>query len=63
MDSGEIALVFEMGADSVDIGETIRPRPTLGERNGTTLQEPRLGNHSLADLTLVRMNNCHLLRR
>ena len=28
---GEIALAIEMGADSVDIGKTIHPHPTLGE--------------------------------
>jgi dihydrolipoamide dehydrogenase len=31
---GEIALAIEMGADSVDIGKTIHPHPTLGESLG-----------------------------
>ncbi|QXL85097.1 dihydrolipoyl dehydrogenase [Comamonas sp. NLF-1-9] len=31
---GEIALAIEMGADSVDIGATIHPHPTLGESIG-----------------------------
>ncbi len=29
---GEVALAIEMGADAVDIGKTIHPPPTLGER-------------------------------
>jgi len=31
---GELALAVEMGADAVDIGKTIHPRPTLGESMG-----------------------------
>lgn len=31
---GEIVLAIEMGADSVDIGKTIHPHPTLGESIG-----------------------------
>ncbi len=31
---GEIALAIEMGADSIDIGKTIHPHPTLGETIG-----------------------------
>jgi len=31
---GELALAIEMGADSVDIGKTIHPHPTLGETMG-----------------------------
>jgi dihydrolipoamide dehydrogenase len=31
---GEIALAIEMGADAVDIGQTIHPHPTLGESLG-----------------------------
>lgn len=31
---GELALAIEMGADSVDIGHTIHPHPTLGESIG-----------------------------
>jgi dihydrolipoamide dehydrogenase len=31
---GEIALAIEMGADAVDIGNTIHPHPTLGESIG-----------------------------
>ncbi len=31
---GEIALAIEMGADSIDIGHTIHPHPTLGESIG-----------------------------
>ena len=30
----EICLAIEMGADSVDIGKTIHPHPTLGESIG-----------------------------
>ena len=31
---GEVALAIGMGADAVDIGETIHPHPTLGESIG-----------------------------
>ena len=31
---GEVALAIEMGADAVDIGQTIHPHPTLGESIG-----------------------------
>jgi dihydrolipoamide dehydrogenase len=31
---GEVALAIEMGCDSVDIGKTIHPHPTLGESIG-----------------------------
>jgi dihydrolipoamide dehydrogenase len=31
---GEVALAIEMGADAVDIGETVHPHPTLGESIG-----------------------------
>ena len=31
---GEIALAIEMGADAIDIGQTIHPHPTLGESLG-----------------------------
>jgi dihydrolipoamide dehydrogenase len=31
---GELALAVEMGADAVDIGQTIHPHPTLGESIG-----------------------------
>ncbi len=31
---GEVALAIELGADSVDIGKTIHPHPTLGESIG-----------------------------
>jgi dihydrolipoamide dehydrogenase len=31
---GEVALAIEMGADSIDIGTTIHPHPTLGESIG-----------------------------
>ncbi len=31
---GEVALAIEMGADSLDIGKTIHPHPTLGESIG-----------------------------
>ncbi|MBI5862812.1 MAG: dihydrolipoyl dehydrogenase [Rhodocyclales bacterium] len=31
---GEVALAIEMGADTVDIGKTIHPHPTLGETIG-----------------------------
>ncbi len=36
--AGEIALAIEMGADTVDIGKTIHPYPTLGESIGTSLR-------------------------
>ena len=35
---GEIALAIEMGADAVDIGKTIHPHPTLGERIGKAVE-------------------------
>nr|WP_162989458.1 hypothetical protein [Comamonas sp. lk] len=31
---GEIMLAIEMGADTVDIGKTIHPHPTLGKTIG-----------------------------
>ena len=31
---GEIVLAIEMGADAIDIGQTIHPHPTLGESLG-----------------------------
>ncbi|MDD2743835.1 MAG: dihydrolipoyl dehydrogenase, partial [Rhodocyclaceae bacterium] len=31
---GEVCLAIEMGCDSVDIGKTIHPHPTLGETVG-----------------------------
>ena len=31
---GEVALSTEMGADTVDIGKTIHPHPTLGKNIG-----------------------------
>jgi dihydrolipoamide dehydrogenase len=31
---GEVALAIEMGADAIDIGQTIHPHPTLGESIG-----------------------------
>jgi dihydrolipoamide dehydrogenase len=31
---GEIALAIDMGADAVDMGNTIHPPPTLGESMG-----------------------------
>lgn len=33
---GEVCLAIEMGADSIDIGRTIHPHPTLGETIGFT---------------------------
>ena len=38
---GEIALAIEMGADAVDIGKTIHPRPTLGESIGMAAEVAR----------------------
>jgi dihydrolipoamide dehydrogenase len=34
----EVALAIEMGADSVDIGKTIHPHPTLGESVGLSAE-------------------------
>ena len=41
---GEVALAIEKGADAVDIGKTIHPHPTLGERSprGSGLNTVRL---------------------
>ena len=35
---GEVCLAIEMGCDSVDIGKTIHPHPTLGETVGMTAE-------------------------
>ena len=47
----EVALAIEMGADSVDIGKTIHPHPTLGESVGLAA-EAALGH--CTDLPPVR---------
>ena len=47
----EVALAIEMGADSVDIGKTIHPHPTLGETVGLAA-EAALGH--CTDLPPVR---------
>lgn len=44
---GEVALAIEMGADSVDIGKTIHPHPTLGESIGMAAEA---ANNSCTDL-------------
>ncbi len=38
---GEIALAIKMGADTVDIGKTIHPHPTLGESIGMAAEVAR----------------------
>jgi dihydrolipoamide dehydrogenase len=48
---GEIALAIEMGADSVDIGKTIHPHPTLGETIGLTAE---VAHGSCTDLPAAR---------
>ena len=48
---GEIALAIEMGADSVDIGKTIHPHPTLGESIGMAAE---VAHGSCTDLPPVR---------
>ncbi|MGY5795442.1 dihydrolipoyl dehydrogenase len=35
---GEVCLAIEMGADAIDIGQTIHPHPTLGETIGFTAE-------------------------
>jgi dihydrolipoamide dehydrogenase len=48
---GEIALAIEMGADAVDIGNTIHPHPTLGESIGMAVV---VAHGSCTDLPPVR---------
>ena len=48
---GEIALAIEMGADAVDIGETIHPYPTLGESIGMAAE---VAHGSCTDLPPAR---------
>ncbi|GAB1386576.1 dihydrolipoyl dehydrogenase [Melaminivora sp.] len=48
---GEIALAIEMGADSVDIGKTIHPHPTLGESIGMAAE---VAHGSCTDLPPAR---------
>lgn len=47
----EVALAIEMGADSVDIGKTIHPHPTLGESVGMAAE---VANGSCTDLPPAR---------
>lgn len=47
----EVALAIEMGADSVDIGKTIHPHPTLGESVGMAAE---VANGSCTDLPPMR---------
>ncbi|MBP6017981.1 MAG: dihydrolipoyl dehydrogenase [Burkholderiaceae bacterium] len=47
----EVALAIEMGADSVDIGKTIHPHPTLGESVGMAAE---VANGSCTDLPAAR---------
>jgi len=48
---GEVALAIEMGADSVDIGKTIHPHPTLGESIGMAAE---VAHGSCTDVPPVR---------
>ena len=48
---GEIALAIEMGADSVDLGKTIHPHPTLGETIGLAAE---VAEGACTDLPPVR---------
>ncbi len=48
---GEVALAIEMGADAVDIGQTIHPHPTLGESIGMAAE---VAHGSCTDLPPVR---------
>ncbi|HQI18866.1 MAG TPA: NAD(P)/FAD-dependent oxidoreductase, partial [Leptospiraceae bacterium] len=48
---GEVCLAIEMGCDSVDIGKTIHPHPTLGETVGLTAE---VAHGSCTDLMPVR---------
>ncbi len=48
---GEVALAIEMGADSVDIGKTIHPHPTLGESIGMAAE---VAHGSCTDLPPAR---------
>lgn len=47
----EVVLAIEMGADSVDIGKTIHPHPTLGESVGMAAE---VANGSCTDLPPIR---------
>jgi len=48
---GEIALAIEMGADAVDIGQTVHPHPTLGESIGMAAE---VAHGSCTDLPPAR---------
>ena len=48
---GEVALAIEMGADTVDIGTTIHPHPTLGESIGMAAE---VAHGSCTDLPPTR---------
>ena len=48
---GEVALAIEMGADTVDIGKTIHPHPTLGESIGMAAE---VAHGSCTDLPPAR---------
>ena len=48
---GEVALAIEMGADTVDIGKTIHPHPTLGESIGMAAE---VAHGSCTDVPPVR---------
>ena len=48
---GEIALAIEMGADTIDIGKTIHPHPTLGESIGMATE---IAHGSCTDLPPAR---------
>lgn len=47
----EVVLAIEMGADSIDIGKTIHPHPTLGESVGMAAE---VANGSCTDLPPMR---------
>ena len=48
---GEVARTIEMGADTVDIGKTIPPHPTLGESIGMAAE---VAHGSCTDVPPVR---------
>ena len=48
---GEIALAIEMGADTIDLGKTVHPHPTLGESIGMAAE---IAHGSCTDLPPAR---------
>ena len=49
--TGEIALAIEMGADAPNVGKTIHPHPTLGERIGRAAE---IAHSNCADVPPAR---------